>query len=94
MTKLEVSRSILNFKCGLLGRCMIGQAGFIDAFTINNEFSVLVSKDHASVKAMDREQVTEDICRQIATLELKYKDFTIEKDGNLWYIYDKTEVQK
>lgn len=92
MTKLDLSRSILNFNGGILGRAFIAQAGFIDAFVVNSKFSVLVSKDHASVKAMDSEKVTEDICRQIASLVLKYKDFTIEKDGSCWYIYDKTEA--
>lgn len=87
-TKLEIRRSILNFKGGLLGRSMIAQCGFIDAFTINNKFSVLISKDHASVKAMDSEPVTEELCRQVAKQELGYKKFNIKQEGSCFYIYN------
>lgn len=91
MKKLEISRSILNFNGGLLGRCMIAQCGFIDAFVVNNKFSVLVSEDHASIKAMESEPVTNELCRQVAEQELKYKDFIIKKDGNCFYIYNGEE---
>lgn len=93
MTKLEIRRSVLNFNGGLLGRAMIAKAGFVDAFTVNNKFSVLVSEDHFSVKAMDSEKVTNNICRQIAISELGYKDFEIKKDGNCWYVYNNKAVK-
>lgn len=90
-TKLEIRRSILNFKGGLLGRCMIAEYGFIDAFVVNNKFSVLVSKDHASVKAMDSEPVTEELCHQVAEQELGYKNFNIKQDGSCFYIYNEEQ---
>ena len=86
--KLEISRSILNFTGGLLGRCMIAEYGFIDAFTVNNKFSVLVSKDHASIKAMDSDPVTDELCCQVAEQELGYKEPNLKKDGNCFYVYD------
>lgn len=84
---IEVSRSILNFQGGFLGRITIAQCGFIDAFVVNNEFSVLVSENHASIKAMGNEPITDELCSEIAKQELGYEEFKIEQDGNCYYIY-------
>ena len=87
MSKLEISRGLGIYQGGLMGAMIIHELGFIDAFLVNNEFSVLVKEDHASVKSQGDKEVTTELCEQIATQELKYKNFKIEKDGNCFYIY-------
>lgn len=85
---LLISRDLGCFSGGLLGKCVIYQLGFIDAFMVDNEFSVLVSKDHASVKQQGRKRLTKSILNKIATEALGYKDFEIKKDGSCFYIFD------
>lgn len=87
MKKLEINRGLGIYNGGLLGAAFIRQLGFIDAFLVNNEFSVLVKEDHASVKAQGDKEVTTELCEQIATQELKYEKFKIEKDGACFYIH-------
>lgn len=91
MSKLKISRGIGIYNGGLLGATLICKLGFIDAFLVNNEFSVLVSENHASVKAQGDKEVTTELCEQIATQELKYKKFKIDTDGNCFYIYNEVK---
>lgn len=86
---LQISRDLGHFTGGLLGKCMIYQQGFNDAFMVDNEFSVLVSKDHASVKQQGKKRLTKSILSEIATDVLGYTDFEIKKDGSCFYIFDK-----
>lgn len=86
---LQISRDLGHFTGGLLGKCMIYQLGFNDAFMVDNEFSVLVSKDHASVKQRGKKRLTKSILSEIATDVLGYTDFEIKKDGSCFYIFDK-----
>lgn len=86
---LQISRSLECFAGGLLGKCMVYQLGFNDAFMVDNEFSVLVSKDHASVKQQGEKRLTKSILSEIATDVLGYTDFEIKKDGSCFYIFNK-----
>ena len=86
---LQISRDLGHFTGGLIGKCMIYQLGFNDAFMVDNEFSVIVSKDHASVMQRGEKRLTESILNKIATKALGYKDFEIKKDGSCFYIFDK-----
>lgn len=86
---LQISRSLGHFTGGLLGKCMVYQLGFIDAFMVDNEFSVLVSKDHASVKQQGEKRLTKSILSEIAIDVLVYTDFEIKKDGSCFYIFNK-----
>ena len=86
---LQISRDLGHFTGGLLGKFMIYQLGFNDAFMVDNEYSVLVAKDHASVKQQGKKRLTKSILNKIATEVLGYKDFEIKKDGSCFYIFDK-----
>lgn len=88
MTDFTVSRSLNNFAGGLLGLAMLGEMGF-DGFVINNEYSVLVSKDHASIKSFSGDNVPEYIIEKLAEY-LKYKEYHVEtkKDDECVYIYN------
>lgn len=85
---LQISRGLEHFTGGLIGKCMVYQLGFVDAFIVDNEFSVLVSKDHASVKQQGKRKLTRKILNQIAKEVLRYKVFSIKKDGKIYYIYN------
>lgn len=85
---MRISRGLENFTGGLLGKAMVYQLGFVDAFMVDDEFSVLVSKDHASVQQKGKKRLTKAILNKIATEVLHYKDFTTKKEGNCFYIFN------
>lgn len=87
MQNFKISRDLGHFNGGIIGKAMLMKYGFIDAFFVNNAFSVLVSKDHASVKAHDSEEITSELISKIAE-ELGYKNYSVEKeDDSFVYIY-------
>ena len=92
--KLQISRSIMNFTGGLLGRCVLGELGYIDAFVVNDTWGVLVKQDHASMKNLDKKKIPIAIVRKIAREILKYTKFSIEScKESRFYIIRNTGVQ-
>ena len=83
--KFEVTRSLDNFRGGLLGLAVLAQMGY-DGFVINNEYSVLVSKDHVSVKGFDGKKMPKTMIKKLAEY-LKYNKYHTE-DSDCLYIYN------
>lgn len=82
--KFEVSHSLQNFTGGLLGLAFLGAAGY-DGFVVNNEYSVLVSKDHCSVKSFSGKKIGKALIRRIAQY-LQYPNYHTEQ-RDILYIY-------
>ena len=89
--KFEISRSLGNYTGGLLGLCMLSEMGY-DGFVVNNEYSVLVSKDHVSVKSFSGQKIPKALIKKLAE-HLKYSKYhTEEKD--VLYIYNDNFSEK
>lgn len=89
--KFEVSRSMDNVTGGLIGMVIIARMGF-DWFVVNNEYSVLVSKDHVSVKNFGGKKVTKAIIKKIAEY-MKYSQYHTEGNSCV-YIFDDSKKGK
>lgn len=89
--KFEVSRSLDNVTGGLIGMAIIAKMGF-DWFVINNEYSVLVSKDHVSVKNFGGKKISKAMVKKIAEY-MKYKQYHTEGNGCM-YIFNDTPKGK
>ena len=89
--KFEVSRSLDNVTGGLIGMAIIAKMGF-DWFVVNNEYSVLVSKDHVSVKNFGGKKVTKAIIKKIAEY-MKYSQYHTEGNSCV-YIFDDSKKGK
>lgn len=83
--KFEVSRSIGNINGGLTGMLILAAQGY-DFMVINNKYSVLISKDHCSMKSFSGKSIPKTIINKTAEY-LKYKKFHTEQRDCL-YIYN------
>lgn len=88
--RFDVSRSLNHLQGGLLGLCVIGSAGY-DFFVINNEYSVLVSKDHCSINRFNKKKIPNYIIKETAKY-LKYKKFHTELRDVL-YVYNDEVIE-
>lgn len=87
----NVSKSLGNVAGGLVGIMFLAAKGY-DFFVVNNEYSVLVSKDHCSIKSFSGNEVPAEIINKTAEY-LNYKKFHTEKTDCL-YIYNDDETFK
>ena len=55
--KFEISRDLGHFTGGLIGKILLYSMGY-DGFVVNNEFSVIVSADHCSVKSFGDKKIS------------------------------------
>lgn len=81
---MRIDRGIHIYAGGLLGACMVKMLGY-DAMIVDNKYSVLISQDHASIKAINNIKPSNKILKQIAKY-LGYQDYKIKKDGDLYFI--------
>lgn len=87
----NVSKSLGNVTGGLAGMLLLAEQGY-DFFVINNEYSVLVSKDHCSIKSFSGNKIPTEIINKTAEY-LKYEKFHTKEEGCL-YIYNEGEILK
>lgn len=89
--KFIVSKGLEHFSGGLLGRLMLAQLGY-DGFVVNNEYSVLVSKDHCSVKSFTGQKIPNELIKKVAEY-LEYSKYHTEEKDCL-YIYNDNFEEK
>ena len=86
--KFEISRDLGHFTGGVFGKAMLYSMGY-DGFVVNNEFSVIVSADHCSVKSFGDKKIRTPLLKKIAEY-LKYQSYHIEQhdtNPDFYYIY-------